>query len=128
MVEIKVFVSSPSDLGVERGLLGTLFDRLGLEFKGLARITPVFWEYEPLTARLHFQEQLPRSSDADLCIMLLWWRFGTPLPKEVVCRPDGSPYLSGTEFEFEDAVAGYEARRTPDIFVYRKTETPPDIV
>ena len=128
MIEIKIFVSSPSDVGVERGLCGTVFDRLSLEFKGLVRLTPMFWEYEPMNAPLHFQEQLPRSSDADLCILLLWWRFGTPLPTSVAARPDGSPYLSGTEFEFEDAARSYGERHSPDIFVYRKTETPPDIV
>ncbi len=36
-------------------------------------------------------------------------------------RPDGSRYGSGTEFEFEDALAGHEENKRPDILVYRKT-------
>ncbi len=45
---------------------------------------------------------------------------GTPLPLEYR-KPDGEPYLSGTEWEYEDALRGDPQ---PDILVYRRTETP----
>jgi hypothetical protein len=47
---------------------------------------------------------------------------GTPLPVEKYRKPDGEPYLSGTEWEFEDALKGDP---NPDVLVYRRTEPPP---
>jgi hypothetical protein len=44
---------------------------------------------------------------------------GTPLLKEEYRKPTGEPYLSGTEWEFEEALG---ARCRPDILVYRRTE------
>ena len=37
-------------------------------------------------------------------MLILWSRFGTPLTEPL--RPDGSRYLSGTEWEYEDAISG----------------------
>jgi len=45
------------------------------------------------------------------------------LPENIL-RPDGTRYGSGTEFEFEDALAGNEKNGRPDILVYRKTAQP----
>jgi hypothetical protein len=126
VITLKIFVSSPGDVGLERGICQRVLNRMELEFRGLVQLEPIFWEFEPLRATGHFQPQIPRASESDLCIFLMWARFGSPLPPDVVTRPDGSPYLSGTEYEFEDAVTSYAARKTPDIFVYRKRATPPD--
>jgi hypothetical protein len=43
---------------------------------------------------------------------------GTPLPPEYR-KPNGALYLSGTEWEYEDALG---ADPQPDILVYRRTE------
>ena len=49
-------------------------------------------------------------------MVVLWSRLGSPLPASFT-KPNGQPYLSGTEWEFEDACT---ARR--DVLVYRRTE------
>ena len=54
-------------------------------------------------------------------MVILWSRLGTRLPAGIFSRPDGRPYLSGTEFEFEDAAESFRMRGLPDLLVYRKT-------
>ena len=49
---------------------------------------------------------------------------GTLLDVTTSCKPGGGPYLSGTEWEFEDAWGGWNAGPRPDILVYRRTEEP----
>ncbi len=46
---------------------------------------------------------------------------GTPLPHDYR-KPDGTPYLSGTEWEYLDALAAAEQGSTPVVLVYRRTE------
>ena len=57
-------------------------------------------------------DALPRPADCDVVIVILWSRMGTPLP-DSLRKPNGEPYLSGTEWEYEDAVnsSGSRARR-----------------
>ena len=125
MIDLRIFVSSPHDVGNERGVCGTVVSRLQLEFRGLVRLRAIFWENELLRPDQTFQSQIPRASEADACLFILWSWFGTPLPATVAVRPDGTTYLSGTEFEFEDAMASRRTRGTPDIFVYRKVADVP---
>ncbi|MGD1977665.1 MAG: hypothetical protein PVG57_08890, partial [Gammaproteobacteria bacterium] len=114
------FISSPGDVYEERTLAQRVMDRLQSEFAGRAVLEPVFWEHEPLLATDTFQTQISQPSDADVMVAILWSRLGTRLPKQFT-REDGSRYESGTEFEFEDAVRGFEKNGRPQLLVYRKT-------
>ena len=49
---------------------------------------------------------------------------GTPLPHPEYQKDDGSPYLSGTEWEFRDAFDAERATGKPITLVYRRTEEP----
>jgi hypothetical protein len=49
---------------------------------------------------------------------------GTPLPMPEYKKCDGSPYMSGTEWEFEDAMNAARAGNYPTVFAYRRTEEP----
>jgi DNA-binding response OmpR family regulator len=120
---LKVFISSPSDVTPERRIVRDVIRSLNAEFAGQAHLVPVLWEEEPLLASETAQTQIELPRDTDIFVGIFWARFGTPLPEEV-CRPDGTRYASGTEFEFEDARAGYEECKRPDILVYRKTLEP----
>lgn len=62
----------------------------------------------------------PRPSKCDIVVLILWSRMGTPLPEDCV-KEDGTRYLSGTEWEFEDAI---NASPAPQLLIYRRTEEP----
>jgi hypothetical protein len=44
-------------------------------------------------------------SECDIVLVIFWSRMGTPLSDEH-CKPDGTPYHSGTEWEYFDALQG----------------------
>ena len=121
---LRIFVSSPGDVGEERLLTHRVIKRLQSEFSGKVNLEGVFWEQEPLLATADFQTQLPSAAKADIAVFVLWSRLGTPLPSEHLTRPDGSRYNSGTEYEFEDAVKAFSRSGSPNILVYRKTTDP----
>jgi hypothetical protein len=120
---VRIFVSSPGDVTEERMVAAGVMQRLQNALAPRVGLDPVFWEHEPLRATETFQTQIPRPSDADIVICILWSRLGTRLPAQFT-RPDGSRYASGTEYEFEDAVAGYHRKGKPDLLVYRKVTEP----
>ena len=120
---MKIFISSPGDVGEERSLAALVLDRLKKEFAGRVTLEPYFWEHEPLRATDTYQPQIMLPSQADIVLVILWARLGSRLPQKIT-RPDGTTYASGTEFEFEDAVNGYRTRGLPDLLVYRKSKEP----
>jgi eukaryotic-like serine/threonine-protein kinase len=120
---MRIFISSPGDVGEERELAALVMQRLQREFAERLELTPFFWEHQPLRATASFQEEINailRPSEADVVIIILWSRLGTRLGPELI-HPDGHPYTSGTEYEFEDAISGYQRQGLPDLLVYRKT-------
>ncbi len=123
METVRVFISSPGDVAEERFVARGVLQRLQNEFSGRLELATVFWEYEPLLASGGYQAQIPSSTDSDIFVTILWSRLGSPLPAEFV-RPDGSPYASGTEYEFEAAMAAHGRTGKPQILVYRKTTIP----
>lgn len=123
MDAFRIFLSSPGDVAQERLIARSVIERLRTEFAGRVTLEPVFWEHEPLVASASFQDQLPHPASADAVICVLWSRLGTRLPASFR-KPDGSPYGSGTEFEFEDALAGLRRHGHPALLVYRKTAPP----
>ncbi len=120
---LRIFISSPGDVVEERMLTRRILERLAGEFSGRIALEPIFWEHEPLLATDTFQTQIARPSETDILISILWSRLGTRLPAQFT-RPDGSRYDSGTEYEFEDAVAAHRRHGRPDLLVYRKTADP----
>lgn len=121
--KIRIFISSPGDVGQERVISTRVIDRLNGEFSRYFKIVPYLWEHEPLQAHAPFQDQIILSSDTDIVVIILWSRLGTRLP-ENVHREDGSFYISGTEYEFEIALNAYKEKGMPDLLVYRKQQEP----
>lgn len=119
-LNLRVFISSPGDVGQERILATRVLERLQGEFSRVLTLEPLLWEHEPLRATGHFQEQIPPPSQADIMVCILWSRLGTRLPAQFH-RADGSTFASGTEWEFEDALAAFRERGRPALLVYRKT-------
>ena len=121
---LRIFISSPGDVGQERVIAERVVERLQGEFGGRAHLDPVLWEHQPLRATEHFQEQITPPAQADIALFILWSRLGTPLPEDKFQKEDGGRYRSGTEWEFENAVKGYRKTGSPDLLTYRKTKDP----
>jgi len=120
---LRIFVSSPGDVIPERKVVKRIIDYLNEEFSGSALLIPIFWEEEPLLATETFQSQIISPRDTDIYVGIFWSRLGSILPDHIR-RPDGSRYMSGSEFEFEDAFYGSKETGKPDILVYQKMGDP----
>jgi CheY-like chemotaxis protein len=120
---IEIFISSPGDVIPERQVVRQLVSQLNDELAGDAVLAPVFWEDEPLLAGDTFQAQIHPPRLTDIYVGIFWSRLGSPLPKEIT-REDGSRYLSGSEFEFEDALAGFRDSGKPEMLIYMKGAVP----
>ena len=120
--EVKIFVSSPGDVNSERALAFRVIKRLQREYVDHLKIIPVLWEWLPLEAVAGFQDEIERiasPSEADVVVFILWSRLGTPLGPEF-SKPDGTPYNSGTEYEFDTSLKAREETGKPAILVYIK--------
>ncbi|HTZ37152.1 MAG TPA: hypothetical protein VMB84_14065, partial [Stellaceae bacterium] len=116
---LRIFISSPGDVADERRRAAIVINRLAHEFARFFDLTAVLWEYEPMLASGNFQDAIVRPSEADIVVMILWSRLGTPLP-DPYQGIDGRRPVTGTEWEFEDALAHRRSAGVPDLLVYRK--------
>jgi hypothetical protein len=133
MMHLRIFLASPGDVADERTLARRVLEQLPYDplLRGMITIETVAWDQPgagtPLSATLNPQtaiaQGLPKPSDCDIVIVMLWSRIGTPLPEEYV-KSDGSRYLSGTEWEYHDALRQAEQTGKPDVLVYRRMEEP----
>ena len=117
---LRVFISSPSDVRPERLIAEKVVQRLGREFAYHFPIEPVMWEREPLVASQHFQEGITPPRETDIVVVILWSRLGVPLPIAKFPGPLTSKAVTGTEWEFEDALKANRERKAPDLLMYRK--------
>jgi formylglycine-generating enzyme required for sulfatase activity len=117
---LRVFISSPSDVRPERLIAERVVARLGREFAYHFPIEPVMWEREPLVASAHFQENITPPRETDIVVVVLWSRLGVPLPVAKFPGPLTSKPVTGTEWEFEDALKSHRERKSPDLLMYRK--------
>ncbi len=129
---VRIFVSSPGDVRAERKITEEVLGFLQAEFSSYLYIDPLFWENEVQFAHNDFQTNIEPPSQSDLFICILWSRLGTRLHPQKYTRPDGSPYLSGTEFEFEDAITAFKKTRFPHLMLFKSEaevhipDTPPN--
>jgi hypothetical protein len=117
---VRIFISSPGDVADERQSALAVVERLQQEFSETLSLEPLLWEQEPLLATADFQSQIRSPADFDIFATIIGSRLGSPLGAQFT-RRDGSPYSSGTEFEFEIAVASYHANARPEPLIYRKS-------
>ncbi len=95
---LRIFLSSPGDVGTERVLAQQIIERLRDEFLGQVDLQAVIWEYEPLAAHDDFQGQITPPRETDIVVSILWSRIGTLLADRH--RVEGvDRALTGTEFE-----------------------------
>lgn len=136
--QIRIFLASPGDVNEERAVALEVLDMLEYDplFKrngaGGVSIHAVAWDKPggdtpmraAMTPQTAIKQGLPRPSQCDIAIVLFWGRMGTPLPHPEYQKDDGSPYLSGTEWEYLDAVSGERTHGKPITLIYRRTEDP----
>ena len=118
-----IFISSPGDVRPERGAAERIVARLARQFAAHFDISSVRWEREPLRATADFQSQIPRACLSDIVVVILWSRLGSLLDETQHPGPVSGGPVTGTEYEFEDALNGRDGVR-PALFVYRKTGIP----
>lgn len=121
--KLRIFISSPGDVIPERKIVRRIINQLNEELAEQVLLMPIFWEDEPLLASDTFQAQIYPACNTEIYIGIFWSRLGSPLPDNIR-RPDGTRYLSGSEYEFEDAMTGFKSSGKPDILVYRKVAEP----
>ena len=123
--QLRIFFSSPTDVTPERRRGALVVEKLAKEFGRYFEIVPTLWEFEPMLASGHFQDAIFPPSDTDIVVLILWSRLGTQLPERTDLRQyrgiDGRVPVTGTEWEFEDALQAHNAKGLPDLLAYRKT-------
>ncbi|MGB1287796.1 MAG: hypothetical protein ACPG7F_14750, partial [Aggregatilineales bacterium] len=121
----RIFLSSPGDVSDERAIAVNLIENLQYlnEFRGLVSLEVVAWDQPgapPMEANLPPQEainrNMPLPSACDVVVVIFWKRMGTPVTLEDV------QYLSGTEFEYREAMAATQQTGKPRVLVYRRSE------
>lgn len=130
MPNFRVFLSSPGDCADERNACHEIASRLNSDplVSSFTRIEVVAWDWGtgiPLEALASPQESVNRHlalpEDCAVFVGIFRCRLGTPLPTREFRKIDGSPYLSGSEYEFHRA---WDARRggasSPAILIYRR--------
>jgi hypothetical protein len=131
---VNVFLSSPGDVPEERNAARDLL-RAELPYDPLLRGKVMFdvtsWD-DPAAPAPMLPTQTPQSSvnrfmrrpgQCHIVVVILAGRLGTPLDPAAHTRADGSPFPSGTVWEFEDAL---NASPQPDILLYRREDAPRD--
>jgi WD40 repeat protein len=120
---LRVFISSPGDVPDERLRADLVIDRLAQDYSRLFAIESYRWEHEPMLATGTFQDAIDPPSAFDIVILILWSRLGTHLPKETKVRiyagMDGRQPVTGTEWEYEDALKVAQEHGAPDILAFR---------
>lgn len=120
---VRIFVSSPCDVSAAREIAAQTIERLTQDFTRFVDIEPYLWEQEPLLGSMHYQDGIEAPSGFDIVILIVWTRLGTLLPKRTelreYCGIDGRTPVTGTEWEYENALAAARLTGKPEILVYR---------
>jgi len=119
----RVFLSSPSDVNVERKVVLDLLERLPNRpaFREKVGFRVVAWNklgadtamLATMSPQAAIDAGLPKPSECDIVVCIFWSRMGTPFEDT-----DGTNYLSGTHYELLDAL---NSKRTETI-IYRRME------
>lgn len=122
---IRIFISSPGDVAEEREGARRVVEGLQRVYPGVT-LQPVLWEELALPVTASFQETIDfllKRKPIDIAVFILWSRLGSPLGASIT-RPDGTPYRSGTEREFDVMLTAFErsGRKRPVILAYSRKD------
>ena len=126
---LRIFISSPTDVPDERLRADLIIDKLSQDYSRFFTIESYRWEHEAMLASKHFQDVIEPPSSFDIVVLILWSRLGTPLPEKTAEREyrgiDGRTPLTGTEWEFEEALKVARKRNLPDLLAFRNISAAP---
>ncbi|MDQ2860434.1 MAG: WD40 repeat domain-containing protein, partial [Pseudomonadota bacterium] len=121
---LRIFLSSPGDVASAREIAAQTIERLGQDYARHFQIDePYMWEHEAMLASGHFQDSVEPPSAFDIVVLILWSRLGTPLPEKTAVREyrgiDGRAPVTGTEWEYEEALGRARREGAPELLVFR---------
>lgn len=125
----RIFVSSPGDVKRAREFAALAVEKLAQDYARYLTIEPYLWEFEAMLASGHFQDSIEPPSAFDVVVLIVWSRLGTAMPERTSVREyrgmDGRVPVTGTEWEFEEALQSTQKRGAPDLLVYRNNSPAP---
>jgi eukaryotic-like serine/threonine-protein kinase len=124
MRTVRLFVSSPQDVAIERDRAKYVVEGLNRQFSTIVKFETILWEDQHYSAHISTQRQILEAADCDIVLTVFWKLLGTPLPAEFSHMPNGAPWPSGTAYETLTAI---EARNRPgatlpDIYIFEKRQ------
>jgi eukaryotic-like serine/threonine-protein kinase len=126
---LRIFISSPGDVEIERLRTSLVIDKLSQDYSRFFTIESYLWEHEPMRSSAHFQDAIELPSSFDVVLLILWSRLGTLLPERTAAREyrgiDGRVPVTGTEWEYEEALASSRKIGLPDLLVFRNISNAP---
>jgi len=126
---LRVFISSPTDVPDERLRADLIIDRLSQDYSRFFNIQSYRWEHEAMLSSKHFQDAIEPPSAFDIVVLILWSRLGTPLPEKTAEREyrgiDGRTPVTGTEWEYEEALKAAREKKAPDLLAFRNVSPAP---
>src|SRR5271156_5808361 len=126
---LRIFVSSPADVPNERLRADLIVDKLAQDYGRFFAIESYRWEHEAMLASAHFQDAIEPPSAFDIVVLILWSRLGTPLPEKTAAREyrgiDGRAPVTGTEWEYEEALKVAQEKKAPDLLAFRNLSPAP---
>jgi hypothetical protein len=131
----RVFIATPGDLSAERHAVFDTIMRLPYDplLRDKVSLQAVAWDgpflFAPMLASMDPQQAIsagmPLPSQCDIVIVAFHGRIGTPLPVKYA-KEFGLAEITGTVWEYHDALRGREDRGRPEVLMYHKT-TPPSV-
>lgn len=127
MKNIRIFISSPGDVQLERNIARNVINELSSLYTKHAKFEILMWEDFPLSAHSTFQDGINyflenKEKPIDIAVFVLWSRLGTPLDHKYV-KADGTLYQSGTEYEFDLMMHLHRTTNSPSrILTYLKKD------
>lgn len=122
MKKLRIFISSPGDVVQERIIAKNTIAHLSDVYSQYVEIETIMWEDLPLEATGSFQAGIDyflNEAPIDIAVFILWSRLGSKLGQSYL-KEDGTPYESGTEYEFDIMYKLWEKNKSPRIVVYVK--------